>query len=212
VILGLEFSDNVDPTALATLGLALVTVGLLVAGWRSLLQTQRQITISQGQLEQTQSEIALSRNEVEEAHRPIVVALADHRRMSVAGPHMAPEGPCKPSAPANGRLIVPIENIGTGPALRIEASVSLRDEKGGPVAGNASGDTALGALRADGRLPLPFEVRGLLAGAAPAFEITVTYDDVAERRWRTSDVYLPAESAYRGPEVERVQGPSRVAS
>ena len=55
----LELSDNVHPTAVATLALAVLMLAEVVIGRRTLRQTQ--------------SEIELPRREVEEAHRPVVV-------------------------------------------------------------------------------------------------------------------------------------------
>jgi hypothetical protein len=63
MIFGLEFTDEVDPTAPATLALAMVTVGSVVLAWRALRQTR--------------DEISLSRREVEEAHRPVLTPAVD---------------------------------------------------------------------------------------------------------------------------------------
>ena len=95
VTLALEFNDTFDLTAVGTLALALVTVISLVIAARA--------------LKQTKEEIEVSRREVEEAHRPVVVPTAVYW------------GVGKPKSNAS----IGLNNIGTGPALRITASLEL---------------------------------------------------------------------------------------
>ncbi len=196
------FNSTWDWTAVGTLTLAVVTGVSLAFGWGSLRQAQQQIDLSQRQLEQTQHEIEVSRQEVAEAHRPVVVGLADRRKMSLSGADVPPEIPCKPYVHRDGFLTVPIENIGTGPALLMDASVSLRNDEGGPTGIGGTGKTTLAGLRADGRLPLVFPVHGLRSGTEPDFQLEMIYEDVAKRRWRTVDVFVPIKGDYRGPTIE----------
>jgi hypothetical protein len=42
VLLGLEFNDTFDLTAIGTLALAAITLGSLAFGWKSLRQSQRE--------------------------------------------------------------------------------------------------------------------------------------------------------------------------
>jgi hypothetical protein len=198
-MLALTTTGALELTAYATLLLAMVTGALATATFVA-------VRLTKDSLAQTQVDIGLSRQEVEEAHRPVLVGLADHRRMSLAGPGVPPEMPCKPRADSAGMLTVPIENVGTGPALLVEASVRLRNDEGGPAGAGGSGSTKLVALRADGRVPLLMKIHGVGGGTEPGFELEITYEDVAKRRWRTLDIYVPANSTYQGPSIEPVRG------
>ena len=178
VMPGLELSDNLDPSAIATLALAAVTfVALLTIRWS---------------LTQTQEEIELSRREVEEAQRPIVLPVADSVGSSSAR---------RPYAPAGGRLVVPVENVGSGPALGLEASVGLLDDYGEPLddAGRQRPATAA-ALGKDRSMLL--EIRAPGAGATPSFELTLTYFDVAGRRWVTVGRWIHERGRYERLELD----------
>src|ERR1700691_4112232 len=90
-------------TAVGTLTLAIVTGVSLAFGWTSLRQGQR---------------------EVEEAHRPVVVPVLPTRppassSRSGRGPRPAYE----PELSGPDGLRFPVQNIGSGPALRVEATI-----------------------------------------------------------------------------------------
>ncbi len=173
VLFALEFNDTFDLTAIGTIALAVVTVVSLVFGWRSL---------------------RLSRAEVEEAHRPVLVPLADDREITLVGRDVPPKIAARPRSSTN-LLLVPIENIGTGPALDIVARIELRNPDGGPTAVAPAAASALVGLRADGRVPLRFLLRGL-GGQTPGFRVAVTYNDVAGRGWQTEAVYASSNDRY----------------
>lgn len=175
---GLEFTDTVDPATLATAVLAAVAiVGLFL--------TRRSLT-------QTQSEIDLSRREVEDAHRPVVAPVATAR-------------PGVVSIDASSPLVlaVPVVNVGMGPAMRIEASAKLLDAEGNPslaptgeqtpalVAGLGAGDTTT----------LTIKPSHWTTGVS--FELTVTYEDVAGKRWRTVGRWVNDRERYEGFTVDR---------
>jgi hypothetical protein len=157
--LALTFTGNVDPTALATIVLAIVTVGLAWIGWKALRQTQ--------------SEIELSRLEVEQAQRPVLVPVT---------------GTANPRADGDV-LVVPIRNIGAGPALDVEIAVTTLNDAGefSHAAGPSSTDTLTGIGVAD---PVAFEIRIPNLGGLPSFAARLTYYDVARRRWVTTAKYL----------------------
>ncbi|MGZ4215894.1 MAG: hypothetical protein ACXVS6_09375 [Solirubrobacteraceae bacterium] len=85
---GLQLTGNVDPTALVTLILALLTVALLVVVIRALHLAQR--------------EVDRWRDQAEQSHRPVVVPIHSTMQMPVYQGH--------------GELLVPIENGGVSPA------------------------------------------------------------------------------------------------
>jgi len=185
VLLGLVFTDEVDPTALATLALALVTVGTLLLTMRSLRYTKHA-------LQQTREEVELSRREVEEAHRPVIVPIVDATRK------IKPNRPDSPSTGpqlmSQGLLWVPIENIGSGPALSIEVSVQLASPSSTQVLGDESVTGAIAGLGVDHRLPV--EIRADSVTNVSDFRITIDYRDVAEKPWKTQARYLASRNRY----------------
>lgn len=153
------FTGNVDPTALATIALAIVTVALAWIGWKALRQTQ--------------SEIELSRLEVEQAQRPVLVPIAGTANQRADG----------------DVLVVPIKNIGTGPALEVEVGATTLNDTGdySPAAGPECTDTLTGIGVAD---PVAVEIHIPNLGGLPSFAARLTYSDVAGRRWVTTAKYL----------------------
>jgi hypothetical protein len=130
-------------------------------------------------LNQTQTEIALSRREVEEAHRPVLVPVLDvTRQMQLPNGEV---GPATPTVPGN-RILVPVENIGSGPALQVEMGLAFRSER---VAVAHRGEhtmmaTGIGVGHLTS-LELP------LAGAVLSpFDIRLTYLDVVGKSWVTT--------------------------
>jgi len=170
----LTFTGNVDPTAVATFVLAALTLAAVIVGGKALRKTQ--------------SEIYISRREVEEAHRPVVIPIIDEtRRVDMVG---ATQRMAKPWFAPSNRVVVPITNIGSGPALDIEVSVTPRNDAGG--FSEAWGDrkhtgTVVGVGVSD-VMPVAIYVPNL--GDVPSFDLWVTYTDVAEKRWVTSAKYL----------------------
>jgi hypothetical protein len=200
VIVGLEFNDGFDLTAIGTLALAVVTVGSLTFAARA--------------LKQTKEEIEVSRREVEEAHRPVVVPVADNRRMEFAGqdvaatparPRFRPETPGIPP----GRMVAPIENIGTGPALHIEAQAELLTADGRPAGHGGEPSISAVALGASTLGVIELATQRWTEGAC--FALTLTYSDVALNRWRTTARYLidaaehRAEGRYEGLDIQRIE-------
>ena len=116
-------------TAIGTGALALATFVSLFFARRALNKTQAQIELGQSQLKQTQEDIALSRNEVEEAHRPVIIPVDRTTRMDFGTATLE----AIPQILNDGRLIVPIENIGSGPALNLACSIQLLGVEPAPV-------------------------------------------------------------------------------
>ena len=160
------FHNVWDWTAVGTLALAAVGAVALAVAWLTLRETR--------------ADLALSRKEVEEAHRPLVVPLHDRREINLGserGTDKLPALPYTTQFSENGRdrlqLFVPVENIGTGPAVRLEAGIELDSNA-------ESSSRSLPALRADGRLFLEFWLAGGdAASAPPSYRLTVHYEDVA---------------------------------
>jgi hypothetical protein len=171
----LAFAGNWDATALGTLALAAVTGASLVFGWKSLRQGQK---------------------EVEEAHRPVLVPLADSRPMVMVETGLPEPPAARPIFLGEGQLAVPIENIGTGPALRVEASVRMRNPDGGPTAVGTGGmkPAVVAGIKSSEAVAPIITIHGL--ADVPGFHLTLTYEDVSGKGWITQAVYVAMQRRY----------------
>lgn len=149
-----------------------------------------------GSLKQAQGEIALSRREVEEAHRPVLVPLADSRPLEVVETGLDGPPAARPLFLGEGQMAVPIENIGTGPALRVEASVQILNPDGGPTGVGTGGmeSAMLAGIKASGSAAPIIKIRGLVD--VPGFWLTLTYEDVAHKGWITKARYIETGRRY----------------
>ncbi|HST33771.1 MAG TPA: hypothetical protein VLJ80_09675 [Solirubrobacteraceae bacterium] len=181
VTLALEFNDAFDLTAIGTLALALVTAVSLAFGWKSLRQGQK---------------------EVEEAHRPVLIPLADTvKRIQRA--HFSPVTAKPYVLPEEGLLIVPIQNIGSGPALHVEAGVSLLNPSGGWT-GATGGEQTPGTITGVGVLEVvPLELGLSRLSDVPGYELTVRYEDVAGKPWETVGRWIPEHKRYEGVAIRK---------
>ncbi len=159
MIVGFQFNDSLDWTAVGTLALAGVTFVSLVLGRRALAQTKEEIDVS--------------RREVEEAHRPVVVPTK-----VVWGENQNPAA----------TVAIWLENIGTGPALSLRASLELLDANG-ERAGHGGEPVSEGemALRAGSEQPLRVPTRW---SRGASFRVEAIYADVAGKWWRTQAKFL----------------------
>jgi hypothetical protein len=181
VLFAVELTDDLDPTALATVALAtvalaIVTVISVIVGWIA--------------LNKAQSEVDLSRREVEEAHRPVLIPIIDD---SIAiQPWGSAAGPARPSVPTATQLVVPIKNIGSGPALDILVSVTPRDDAGefSDALGDRKHTGTVVGVGVSELMPVVVGIPGL--GGRPSFDIWLTYSDVAGKQWVTTAKYLGA--------------------
>lgn len=173
-----------DWTALGTLVLALATFGGLVFAWRSLRATQVQLA-------QTQAEIEVSREEVAQAHRPVLMPVLSDRAIKLYSAEQA----AKPWA-TKEMLYVPIENVGMGPALHVEASVNLLDAEGGPHPLGGHGIGPLVAIGAGSLTVAEVPISGSGMSGVPSFLLRLTYADVAGRQWVTTVRYLFPRERY----------------
>lgn len=164
-------------TAIGTLALAVVTGSSLAFAWKSLRQGQQ---------------------EVEEAHRPVVVPIVGDREVGTASRHTSTMG----SKVRDGLVLIPVQNIGVGPALHVEASVKLLDAEGKPSiapVGPQTPGTATG-IGKDQSTAIEIRAHGWTEGAS--FELTVTYRDVAGKGWATVGRYLADHVRYEGVTIE----------
>lgn len=185
MIIGLTFTGDIDPTALATLMLALTTA------W-SLLLTRRSLGYTKDALDQAGEDVELSRRQVEEAHRPVVVPIVDTTRK--LRPDRTDSPTVGPQLMANATLWVPVENIGPGPALDIQISIELLSGVAGAQTQRETAAGAIAGLGAD-RL-LPVEIHGYPQAGITSFRVTIVYSDVAGKYWQTTAEYAPQHARY----------------
>jgi hypothetical protein len=182
-----SFNDTWDWTAVGTLALAAVTFVLLVIAAISLRQTRK--------------EIGLSRKEVEEAHRPVVVPVADQRSVSLMLRHNkgSSEHVAMPDALETHVLFAPIENIGAGPALRVEATASSLDPD------SASQDVHTSdAMAGMGKgWLIALRIGWQDWESETSFKLIITYDDVADQKWATTANYRAKDKQYSDVEIKK---------
>lgn len=179
------FDGTLDWTAVGTLALAIATFVSLVFGRKSLRHGQHAIE--------------LSRRQVEEAHRPVVVPVIIPRQPATASVsssrHTLPNGPCVIEP---GVLVIPVQNIGAGPALTVAAAIKPLDAEANP-------HTDLAEFQAPGMVAgigkdqtIPIEIRAHGWEQLWGFDLTLTYEDVAEKKWSTVSRYHVDEGRYGG--------------
>jgi len=183
-VFGLHFNHTWDLTAAGTLALAAVTLAAVVVAAVSLRRTGKAIE--------------LSREEVEEAHRPVVVPVIDKTFMDLGSDGALEKRPALMRD--NATLVVPVENIGTGPALRVKATVTEWNGPGGSFSAYGMGGqkpaetTGLGVgVLMPLLLTLPWEVAG---GPLASFRVSITYEDLARKAWATTALYVAARGRY----------------
>ncbi|MDZ5446706.1 hypothetical protein U2F26_28950 [Micromonospora sp. 4G57] len=178
------------------------TIGVLAAIYLSrqaLSRTDRQLT-------ETRRALVLSRY-------PLLLPIHQSVAFPDSGGMLAQHPPAQErfaltSAPApayaflaitKDRFVVPVENVGEGPALRIRGTLWCSDGRNGPVAGVPAlgvGRTGVLAavLHADGR-PLPEEFGSMTAsddGPSVAYWLDLDYADVFANPRRTTALFDPS--------------------
>jgi hypothetical protein len=192
----LTFTGNVDPTALATVALAVLTLAAVIVGGKALRKAQ--------------SEIDTSRLEVEEAHRPVVIPVHDQnqelREFDAPTVYRA-----TPRYKENYRIVIPIKNIGSGPALNVSVNVTPLDDVGEPMydpedeLGDVWYQTNIVGLGVSEMTPVEASVP---TQQLTNFRLSVYYADVAGKGWRTSADYFERQGGvYVGMRIDPVARP-----
>jgi hypothetical protein len=181
------FNGTWDWTAVGTLALAVATFVSLFFARIALKKTQDQIELGQQQLAQTQREIELSRSEVEEAHRPVVVPVVGKTFIDLGAEGRVEK---RPQVMRDGKLLVPVENVGPGPALNVEAWASLLDEAGQPSTGSSGRQLSarVAGIGPNANSPLLIQVHNWTG--TPNFALRIEYNDVAANGWCTDALFV----------------------
>jgi hypothetical protein len=210
-----------DITALATAGMAIATFAAVAVGAGALFEAKRQIDVSQRQ--------------VTESHRPVLIGVADPGRMipqaSGSGgvvlkqgvkvrdhPYtlqsLGPTGSYPQLAHVTKTvLVVPVENIGSGPALDISAKVTRVEASGGEfitvpaspgneeqLPGDAAGLAAGSMIQLEIHVPRANSVTEHFEASA-GFIMSLTYRDVAGKKWTTETKWLGPDEQYMNSRV-----------
>jgi hypothetical protein len=173
------FNGTWDWTAVGTLALAAVTLALAGATFWMVKLTRRA-------LRDSRDEIALSRREVEEAHRPVVVPVVGKTSIDLGAEGRVER---RPQVLRDGKLLVPVENVGPGPALNVEAWASLLDDAGQPSTGSSGQQLSarVAGIGPKANSPLLIQVHNWTG--TPSFSLRIEYDDVASNGWCTSAIF-----------------------
>jgi hypothetical protein len=100
-------------------------------------------------------------------------------------------------------LVVPVRNIGSGPAVRIEARVKPLNPEGG-WSGAPTGQQTPGLAAGAGVSERIFlEVQLSNVGDVPGFELTLLYRDVADKAWMTVSRWIPDRERYEDVAISR---------
>ncbi|MET8349038.1 hypothetical protein [Micromonospora sp. NPDC005206] len=177
------------------------TIGVLAA-----------IHLSRQALSRTDRQLAETRRSLVLSRYPLLLPIHQSVAFPDSGGMLAQHPPAQErfaltSAPApayaflaiaKDRFLMPVENVGEGPALRIRGTLWCSDGRNGPVAGVpvlGVGRTGVMAavIRADGR-PLPEALRSMTArdaGPSIAYWLDLEYVDVFANPRRTTALFDP---------------------
>ena len=178
------------PTALATFVLAVITLVSVIVGGLALRKAQ--------------NEIDPSRREVEEAHRPVLIPVIDETQ-SLSEYDANTASLLRPYYKDAARVVIPIKNIWSGPALSITAAITPRNDAGdfSEVWGdNKHSATVVGLGVSEVYAVAVYADR---LGDLPNFDLWLTYEDVAGKTWQTSAKFLKQSSEFTALSI--VAGP-----
>lgn len=152
----------------------------------------------------TREEITISRQEVEASQRPVLVALVDPD-VKLRAPTYSPDRLDAIPAVSNDKLLIPLTNIGNGPALSVAIQVSIhgRDQPAhGAVAHLAKQETSAAVVEVHGMAHLQ------------NFNLYVSYRDLAGKGWTTYTMFINPRTpggldGYTGPHLS---GPHKQVS
>lgn len=170
------------------------------------------IHLSRQALDRTDRQLEESRRSLVLSRYPLLLPVHQAVAFPDSGGMVAPHPPAEErfalaSAPTpayaflaltRDRLVIPVENVGAGPALRVSGTLWCSDGRNGALTGVpalAAGHSGVLAavLRDDGR-PVPADLRALVAddgGPAVAYQLDLDYVDVFAHARRTTALFDP---------------------
>lgn len=164
-------TDWGEVTAIATGLLVIVTAVLAVA---AILAAR----YAKDALDTARADLKTAQDQLEGVQRPLVVPSTGTQPLVMQGEYSA-----------NNTLVVPVDNIGPGPALDVRGEIELLDVEGQPSTNRSAALRSIAAEALAGAAPRPpadlrFRASGWQEGAS--LRLTLYYRDVAGKRWRTT--------------------------
>jgi hypothetical protein len=129
-------------------------------------------------LDTARADLRTAQDQLEGTQRPLVVPSTGTQPLVMRGGYSA-----------DNTLVIPVDNIGPGPALEIRGEVELLDVEGQPSTNRGAVLRSITAEALAGAAPRPpsdlrFRAPGWQEGASLC--LTLHYRDVAGNRWRTT--------------------------
>lgn len=175
MLAGLDSEPTVDITGAATALLALATTGL---AW----MTHKGVKASRSQVE-------ISRSQMEHSHRPVIVPVQENVKIRFRGgevhaasPTIHENDPERDDLPAYAHVILPIKNVGMGPALNIRGRLSQTDGDAYDVEKPLEG---LGAGQVNAVLFARWQQARTGTAGLAEFTAELIYDDIGGRSYST---------------------------
>lgn len=164
-------ADWGEVTAIATGLLVIVTAVLAVAA----IVAAR---YAKDALDTARADLKTAQDQLEGAQRPLVVPSTGTQPLVMQGQYSA-----------DNTLVVPVDNIGPGPALDVSGEIELLDVEGQPSTNRGAALRSITAGALAGAVPGPpadlrFHAPGWQEGAS--LRLTLYYRDVAGKQWRTT--------------------------
>lgn len=164
-------TDWTEVTAIGTGLLVIVTAVLAVAA----ILAARYAKVA---LDTARTDLKTAQDQLEGTQRPLVVPSTGTQPLVMRGEYSA-----------DNALVIPIDNIGPGPALEIRGEVELLDVEGQPSTNRGAALRSITAEALAGAAPRPpadlrFRAPGWQEGAS--LRLTLHYRDVAGKQWRTT--------------------------
>jgi hypothetical protein len=219
VIVALEFSDTFDLEVVGTVLLTFVTLLAVGAALLSLKQTREQISISRKEVEEAHRAAVVPvvrKTFIDLPARPprwralwqtprsrsrLGARLPSSllSRVTAINPDGAGEKPeWRPTLTDDGNLVVPVENVGPGPAFDVVAWVETESDEVVPMSRGPLSSQNVAGL---GNSSVAFLEVYCRWRSIPNFELTIEYEDAAGTAWKTISAFVAGPGEY---EVNRI--------
>jgi hypothetical protein len=194
---------TLDWVGLGTLILAGATFALAVVTVLAVLDGKREISAT---LEQAE----IARRSLEAGQRPVLVPIVDpvRRYSDIGAPHAFP---LVPTVRSHRELLIPVINVGVGPALSVRVQVSMRDQNGdaSPMP-TVTGQGAAASIAAGESVTLRLSL-DLNTSGTSGLILLLSYYDLGEKKWSTSVLYSASQTKVRSLRIDS-PGPQGLAA
>jgi hypothetical protein len=185
---------TLDWVGLGTLILATATFALAFVSFLAILDGKREISATREQAE-------IARQALEAGQRPALVPIVDPSRTfedigSAFGSRLVP------TVRSGGMLLIPVTNVGAGPALSVRVQVKIRDADGdASAAPPVQGEAAATSVAAGESIAVAVSLDTHIADST-GFVLLASYYDLAAKLWTTSVQYSARHMKVRSLRIE----------